>query len=257
VAKVRRAILRTLARTLVAIVILHAAWSSALAAEPWSSARVHTLLAEGTPYATPAYLLGEPASVVVLVTGGVHGDEPAGLLAARRLLDHGAGFAGLRLVVVPVANRPAVERGTRTAAGHGDLNRAFPGGLGGAPIERLAHDILALIEELGVNFVIDLHESRRSIFDDAARFGDTMIVNPHHDAVLAASMLQTRLRVERPEVRIAVEGPAAAGSLVDAAGRMGVPGIIVESDASQDLESRVAYHHTVLDGLLRGLAGPP
>lgn len=63
---------------------------------------------------------GEPALAIV---GGIHGDEPSGVRAVKRLLDADLSLQrGVRFVV---ANPPAVEAGERYL--DKDLNRVFPG----------------------------------------------------------------------------------------------------------------------------------
>lgn len=69
---------------------------------------------------------GSPdAAVTVLVVGAIHGDEPAGMRIARRLI---AAEAPPRaeLLIVPTINPDGVAAGTRGNAHGIDLNRNFP-----------------------------------------------------------------------------------------------------------------------------------
>jgi hypothetical protein len=115
-------------------------------------------LMEGTAQETTMYLMGtgEPGPVV-LVLGGVHGDEPGGWLAADSVLD--LTFSRGSMLVVPRANRQATYLGMRTTPELGDLNRLYPGNPEGLPMERMAHQIMDLVSEYKVNVLIDLHES--------------------------------------------------------------------------------------------------
>ena len=65
---------------------------------------------------------------VVLVTGGMHGDEPAGALAARQIADWTVSNGVL--VVLPRCNEPALavrkRRIPELEGSVGDLNRHFP-----------------------------------------------------------------------------------------------------------------------------------
>ena len=71
-------------------------------------------------------VLGDPAAANrVLVVGCIHGNEPAGLAIARRLIAAGAP-AGTEIVVVPSVNPDGCARGTRGNAHGVDLNRNFP-----------------------------------------------------------------------------------------------------------------------------------
>ena len=89
------------------------------------------------------------------VLGGVHGDEVNGYRAAEDIvgweLERGS------LVVVPWANKIAVERNTRHGP-DGDLNRKFPADA--EPETDLARAIWELLREYDPAVVLDLHRSR-------------------------------------------------------------------------------------------------
>lgn len=69
-------------------------------------------LAEGTRFATPWVLIeGEQRGPTVFVVGGIHGDELAGARAAEAI-SHWSVRRG-RLIVLPRANVPALDAGTR------------------------------------------------------------------------------------------------------------------------------------------------
>ncbi|WP_254824139.1 succinylglutamate desuccinylase/aspartoacylase domain-containing protein [Haloglomus halophilum] len=77
----------------------------------------------GTAHETPVYVVeGAESGPTAVAVGGIHGDERSGILAADRLLEWD--LAAGRLVVIPRANRVAVEQDTRQGE-HGDLNRQF------------------------------------------------------------------------------------------------------------------------------------
>ena len=90
-------------------------------------------LAEGTKWETPYYVVkGPKPGPTVFLTGGLHGNEPAGALAAEQIR-HWAILMG-RLVVLPRANQPGLKAETRHLPDlpreHADLNRNFPSGWG-------------------------------------------------------------------------------------------------------------------------------
>lgn len=116
-------------------------------------------LASGAELRIPLSLVvGQQPGPRVVVTAGVHGDEYEGvraLVELRHELDP-ALLAG-SVVLVPVANPPAFDAGTRTSPLDGiNLNRVFPGDPHGAPSERLAS---TLFQEViaGADALIDLH----------------------------------------------------------------------------------------------------
>jgi len=88
------------------------------------------------------YELGEGEPEVAVV-GAIHGDEPCGADAVRRLLDSGLDVE--RPVRLIVANEAALDAGERYL--ETDLNRAFPGDPDAdAHEERLAAELLAAVE---------------------------------------------------------------------------------------------------------------
>ncbi|WP_101295115.1 M99 family carboxypeptidase catalytic domain-containing protein [Halegenticoccus soli] len=115
----------------------------------------HTIL-EGTEYETDVYHVDsvEPGPTA-LVVGGIHGDEAAGYAAARALAAHLTVDAG-RAVVIPEANAPAVEAGSR-AEPNGDLNRQFPAGE--TPTTEPARTLWNETRMIEPDVVIDLHET--------------------------------------------------------------------------------------------------
>jgi succinylglutamate desuccinylase len=82
----------------------------------------------------------------VAVVGGIHGDEPCGVAAVRRLIE--AEPTVERPVALIVANELAVERGVRYI--ESDLNRAFPGDPAGTHEDQLAAKLDAVLEETSV-----------------------------------------------------------------------------------------------------------
>lgn len=89
------------------------------------------------------YELGEGTPEVAVV-GGIHGDEPCGPLAIKRLLAEELTVE--RPVKLIIANEEALEAGQRYL--EADLNRVFPGdSAADAHERRLAADLLAEIED--------------------------------------------------------------------------------------------------------------
>lgn len=77
----------------------------------------------GTIHEVAVYTLqGKESGPVLLIFGGIHGDEDAGYLAADRYID--LKIRKGTIIVVPRLNLPAISRGTRHGVG-GDMNRLF------------------------------------------------------------------------------------------------------------------------------------
>ncbi|MEM1011282.1 MAG: DUF2817 domain-containing protein [Planctomycetota bacterium] len=120
-----------------------------------------------------AAVIGTPAATadeVVLVVGGIHGNEQAGIALAERLLDEasrGDWLGNRHLVVVPVLNPDGVASNTRRNARNVDLNRNWPStnridqasNSGPAPLsEPESAALAALIEEVRPDRVLTLHQ---------------------------------------------------------------------------------------------------
>jgi predicted deacylase len=189
----------------------------------------------------------------LLITGGVHGDEFAPMVALRRLgrqLEPGK-LSG-RVTLIPVVNEPAFLRGCRTAEDGLDLARTFPGRGDGTVSERIAW---ALSERIrSADYYIDLHSG-----------GTTLTICP-----LVGYMLHHEEAVRRAQQRMArafglpiVWGtdPRLAGRSLSVARDAGVPAIYAEylgggrCDAA-GVEAYVAGCLNVM-GLLGLLDRPP
>ena len=117
------------------------------------------MLMPGTPYETPYYVYGTGnLGPILTVLGGVHGNEPGGWLAAERLVERVRPTSGA-LLVVPRANRLAVDLFERTTDDLGDLNRLYPGDPDGPPMAQMAHEIVETLKAFHATHVIDMHES--------------------------------------------------------------------------------------------------
>lgn len=124
----------------------------------------------GTRYQTPYFIkTGALAGPTIVVIGGLHGDEPAGYLAARQLRNWTVTRG--KLVLVPDANRVAIEAKARFVGRN--MNRLFPGKNGGDAMQQLATQIWDLMRDSKPDLVLTLHESRGFHLDDPKRYGQT------------------------------------------------------------------------------------
>lgn len=131
--------------------------NSTVLASPADNREPTYLLLPGTRYETGVYVIDAPEpGPTAIVVGGMHGDERSGYLAAKAVTDWK--FDAGRVVVLPAANRPALERGTRHGI-HGDLNRKFPPD--GEPTTKLARAIWNnVVLKHDPDLLMDLHRSK-------------------------------------------------------------------------------------------------
>jgi uncharacterized protein len=120
------------------------------------------LTVQGTSEVELLRIAGSRAGPTLAVLGGVHGDEPEGVLAARGLFAqvqrrevHGT------VVIVPIASPDAFAAGTRhSPLDGGNLARSFPGNPAGTPTERLAYLLTAAVIAR-CEVLVDLHAAGR------------------------------------------------------------------------------------------------
>jgi hypothetical protein len=131
--------------------------NSTVLADPADNREPTYMLLEGTQYETGVYVIDAPESgPTAIVVGGMHGDERSGYRAAKAVTDWQ--FDAGQVVVLPAANRPALERGTRHGV-HGDLNRKFPPEE--EPTTRLAQAIWNnVVLQHDPDLLMDLHRSK-------------------------------------------------------------------------------------------------
>ncbi|WP_255151959.1 succinylglutamate desuccinylase/aspartoacylase domain-containing protein [Halorarius halobius] len=108
----------------------------------------------GEDIAPASTVLGPGEDAEVAVVGGIHGDEPSGVRAVRRVIESNPDLQ--RPVKLVVANPPAVASHRRYL--DADMNRVFPGDPTSPDRERrLAAALLKEIEGCGV--VLSLHST--------------------------------------------------------------------------------------------------
>lgn len=99
----------------------------------------------------------------VLVTGGNHGDEPEGQIAALKLARSlRPGDVRGRVIVIPCLSPPAARAFTRSWPSGENFNRVFPGSPDGTPAQMLA-DYLTRFVLPRCDALIDLHSGGRSL----------------------------------------------------------------------------------------------
>jgi hypothetical protein len=240
-------------------------------------------LLPGTPYETRLYIFGtgQPGPVVMAL-GGVHGNEPGGWQAAERTAEAVRPQTGA-LLVVPRANRLAINLFERTTPDLGDLNRLYPGDPNGLPMEQMAFSIVETLREFHVSVLVDMHESW-SFYKDrpqngTAFLGQTVATRPAEAGVeLAKNVVEavnTRIRApheelffrEFPTNRLPdpvsplpfdTSGNPAAAVSGGSRSSLGLPAhidglttLLVEMGQQQSLERRVALHLDVLGEVMR------
>lgn len=220
------------------------------------------VVATGTRWATPYYVVesGAPGPVV-MIFGGLHGNEPAGAEAADQIrtwkLTRG------KLLVLPRANLAGLTAATRTMpdepAGQRDLNRNFPRRDGDVPRGELAEGIWELVKQTKPDWLIDLHEGYDFHQVNSDSVGSTIIhFNTEEITPIVDAMLErVNEGIEDPKrklVALRAGGPV-DGSLARAAmKRLKISSMILETTSKgQRLPVRVRQHRLMVHHLLSHL----
>ena len=230
--------------------------------------RSSVLLLPGTRWETPVYEIrsGE-AGPTVLIIAGVHGNEPAGAHAAERMLDWTP--ARGRLVIVPRANAPALEAGTRRTPGlpraESDLNRQFPMTNEQTPTGELAGALWSLVCEVRPDLVLDLHEGYHFTQIEPKSVGSSVIADRREETKALARVMLGALNpsIEYPLRKFVLKSPMVRGSLARGASELlRIPSMILETTTrNQPIELRADQHLTLVRAALSELgvlgAGEP
>lgn len=102
---------------------------------------------------------------VVLISGGVHGDEINGVVTAKKLLqefDDNLELTRGTLIIIPLVNIYGFLSNSRTFPDGRDLNRSFPGSKKGSLASRIAFILSEEVIPL-IDFGIDFHTGGRML----------------------------------------------------------------------------------------------
>jgi predicted deacylase len=234
--------------SLIVLVLLVLTMAVAAAAAP-----EQFLLLPGTPYATEVYVSrGAAPGPAALVMGGVHGNEPAGALAAEQV--RGFAVSTGTLVVIPRVNKLALAAGIRTLPEIGDINRAYPGRESGTPAERIAAAVEALIGEYRVSLLVDLHEARTFHRLDHTSLGQMILfaANDRSAELALAAIDHINGLIAEPVKKFDFGAHPIPGSAAYHAGTaLGLAAFTVETSGKQPIEARAAQHVAIVRSLLR------
>jgi succinylglutamate desuccinylase len=221
-----------------------------------ASSRDKVVLAKGTVYATDMYIIrsGKPGPVVMIV-GGVHGNEPAGYIAAGKMVN--TEIKKGTLIVLPKANNRAVERNVRYYKGHGDLNRDFPTSTYGSADGTLARAIWAAVKKYDVDYLMDMHEGYNyAKLKSSSSVGQSLIYYPTGAFRTTVSSIVYKLNsyISTSYKEFSLLRYPAKGSLTRAAGKyLGVKSFIFETCSKQTLSTRLNYQQKAAQTLLSKL----
>lgn len=226
-----------------------------------SAQQIHTrFIAENTVWQTEYYIIdSEKDGPVVMITGGIHGNEPAGAYGAEQVIRWPVKRG--KLIIVPRANKLGLEQNTRkmphAPKSNANLNRNFPKGDRQSCSCELSKELWKLVCKKKPGWLIDLHEGYDYAKINSESVGSSVItssepeIKPHARSMLKA--LNTTIEIE--EKKFVLRGPPVKGSLARAAAdRLNIKSYILETTAKgQPLSIRVRQHQIMLHRLLTNL----
>ena len=227
-----------------------------------TAAEVRTgTIAAGSKWETPYYIVSAPKpGPTIVLTGGLHGNEPAGAQAAEQIrhweLEKG------RLVVLPRVNQPGLAIGTRYLPGveksNRDLNRNFPKtGEEDSAREVIGKALWAFVQKQKPDWVIDLHEGYHFHRINKKSVGSTIIDagSPGANAVIPKMLAAVNDTIEEKEKKFLELNGTANGSLARAAKeRLGATSLILETTTrEQPLSLRIRQHRLMVHTLFAHL----
>ena len=218
------------------------------------------LLLPGTRFATEWYLrdTGVPGPTI-FICGGVHGNEPAGAVAAEIIRQWP--LAQGRLIVVPRANVPGLIANKRLIpnldTNLSNLNRNYPRAGKAEPARgELATEIWSLALRFKPEWLLDLHEGFDFHQVNDKSVGSSVITFPTPKGLTAADrMLSAVNREIRDEkLKFVRRDMPIDGSLARAGGEQRqIPSMTLETTSKQPMEKRVHQQEILVHALLEYL----
>jgi len=211
-------------------------------------------LAQGVHFLTatvPVHVMdADRSGPTVLIEGGIHGDEVAGVHAIEEMLEEALRPAAGRLIVIPTMNRAAYRARKRTAPGGLDLNRCFPGDRDAPePEKRLARLLMDLVEDERPDLIATLHESEKRYDPNVTpSFGQSLVygVEPMPKLIGRAVRRLNDLRQDDTETWAAQYYPVSTSSTEVIVDAIGCIGICVETWMGLPERRRIDMHKDVV-----------
>jgi len=229
-----------------------------LASVAEAATRTVETVAEGTRFETPCYVQETGVEgPTVMIVAGIHGDEPAGVAAAEQIR-HWPMTRG-KMVVIPRANVPALEAGSRTTPEVEEplrnLNRNFQKAGQSEPARGVAAGaIWKVVEKYQPDWLVDLHEGADFHQVNSESVGSSVIAarRPEMNRAADVALEAVNATIEDEKKRFVRLGPPADGSLARAAAEhLSARAMILETtQKSQRLSKRTRQHRIMVHRLL-------
>lgn len=214
------------------------------------------VLAAGTKYATDMYIIrSNQPGPVVMVVGGVHGNETAGYKAAATVKNYTISKG--TLLVIPEANKLAVAQHRRSAKGGSNLNRDFPQSSSQSADTTLAKAIYSAVKKYDVDWLMDMHEGYDYAKNKStSSVGQSLIYYPNSKTKKVAGTIVSKLNgnISSSYKKFSLLRYPVKGSLARSTAQyLGVNSFIFETCSKQKLSTRVDNQLKAANTLLQQL----
>ena len=194
------------------------------------------------------YYLSGGGKPLLMVIGGIHGDEISGIEMTRELekrtLSKGS------LLLIPEANREAVKNGNRTEYYMEDLNRAFFYRKDEKTF-KITKEIIGVIEKYKPDMILDFHESYYNY--DESRDPDFYIGNT---VIFQQNTMDNHFELVfhlTEEGFIPLTGAPEGSFNREVSQRLNIPVITVEVSREDSIEVRKRKYESVFNRTLKYL----
>jgi predicted deacylase len=213
-------------------------------------------LGKDTKFETPYYIIkGSSIGNVVMITAGVHGNEIASILAAKKLLvllqKGKLHINSGRLIIVPIVNQNAYKQRIR---GIPDLNRTFPRNPNKEANHPLSAALFRLAKQYQPRWYIDLHEANGLSKINPKVLGQTLIANPKSKVIPSVRQIVAHMNhtIDQKSRHFTVRLRKLPGSGRSAAYRLlNSRAITVETSWSLPISDRLNFQMEILRTILK------
>jgi len=218
------------------------------------------LLMAGTRWETRCHRIDSGrAGPTIMIVAGMHGNENAPPLAARKLLELSPSHG--KLIIIPEVNRPALAKRTRLTPNetHADLNRNFPTATRQTPRGDMAKALWTETVAGTPDWVLDLHEgwgyraSSNSMGSTIVRVSDKR--TDEQTLPMAKLLIDTiNPTIDSPRKKFRIIGPGRVGSYARAVvERLHKPALVFETTWTQKRNLRVQQQLRLVHAVLSKL----
>ncbi|MFW6149160.1 MAG: succinylglutamate desuccinylase/aspartoacylase family protein [Atribacterota bacterium] len=202
---------------------------------------------------TTYFYSSEQEGPTVMIMAGVHGDELAGIEALKQYMEDIKLERGT-VIIIPEANKEAIEHRVRALSPEEDLNRNYPGDPASEGIERLAGEIFKIMKNNEIDFLLDLHESADYYNKNSSFYGQTIVLDDNSNFLQEiANYLVNKLNssIVSPEAMLdVIVKPIAGSSTYEALNLLEICGVTFETCNKMDYKKRVDFHYQCIENVL-------